>query len=133
MTRIRAKVASIISDSQVAFNAGSDDGVVEGAVIKLLKSTEVIDPDTQELLGTVSITKLNLQVNHVQEKLCVARVTDMQPSAEDSLTSITKIRRRKRVVSSPFEEEPGKTVLVSIGEEARIELPSTKEDAELPF
>lgn len=128
MKRIRAKVANVISESSVALNVGSNSGVKENLTVRIMRTVKVEDPDTKEELGQVLVTKLNLRVSLVQDKLCVARVTDTQDMPlEDAIRSITRIRKKKTIVSSAFDEELGKSVHVSVGDNAVVDVP--EEDA----
>ena len=114
----RAKVAAVVAQSQLALNAGSNSGVREGDTAVLYRHVEVTDPDTGETLGRVSFPRLSLRVNHVQEKMAIAKVTDHLPVAQDSRASIS-VRRLKKVTDDPMDENK-ETVLVTIGEEILI-------------
>lgn len=75
MQPIEGKVAQVISERDVAINRGSSAGVEVGMRFKILSSepSEVLDPDTNELLGTVDISKVEVEVISVQENLAVCR------------------------------------------------------------
>lgn len=71
---IRGKVASVLSDREVALNKGSIDGVEIGMEFKILssKGAEIMDPDTNELLGFVELEKTSVKVTTVKDRISVA-------------------------------------------------------------
>lgn len=75
MQPIEAKVAQVISERDVAINRGSSAGVEVGMRFKILRSDpeEIRDPDTNEVLGTVEISKVEVEVVSVQPNLAVCR------------------------------------------------------------
>lgn len=75
MEPIEGKVAQVISERDLAINRGSLAGVEPGMRFKILSSqpSEVRDPDTDELLGTVDLTKVVVEVISVQDNLAVCR------------------------------------------------------------
>lgn len=75
MEPIEGKVARVISERDLAINRGDSAGVKVGMRFKILSSepSEVRDPDSDELLGTVDITKVEVEVVSVQENLAVCR------------------------------------------------------------
>ena len=73
--RLTAKVAQILSRTDLVFNKGKEDGIEVGmkfAVLAPIKH-EINDPDTGDLLGTVDIAKTVLKVVRVENKLAIAR------------------------------------------------------------
>ena len=75
--KIRGKVATI-SHNCIAINRGSDHGIEEGMFIVVLhiveKDIEIIDPDTDELLGHIHHRKFKgvYKVYSVEEKYALA-------------------------------------------------------------
>ena len=71
---IRGKVARVLSTRIVALNIGVVDGVRIGMIFKILssKGTEITDPDTGEIIGTVDWEKTSVKVMSVQHKVSVA-------------------------------------------------------------
>lgn len=90
---IEGKVAQVISERDLAINRGSADGVRVGMRFKILGSepAEVRDPDSDEVLGTVEITKVEVEAVTVHEKFSVCRtfktVTVPGRPAKPGLTS----------------------------------------------
>lgn len=75
MQPIEAKVAQVISERDLAINRGSSAGVEVGMRFKILSSepAEIRDPDTDEVLGEVEISKVEVEVISVQPNLSVCR------------------------------------------------------------
>lgn len=75
MEPIEGKVAQVISERDLAINRGSSSGVKTGMLFKILSSepSEVRDPDTNEVLGKVDISKVEVEVVSVQDNLAVCR------------------------------------------------------------
>lgn len=119
---VHAKLAQIVSDTQLAFNAGQRDGISNGDTVVLYRTVEVTDPDSNELLGSVSVPKLRLRVNFVDEKFCVAYVTNPEPVGLGGLvfSGFTNTTLKVREGIQNFGESG--VVSVQIGEEAVITL-----------
>ena len=71
---IHGKVARVLTTREVALNRGSTDGVRSGMVFKILtpKGSEIEDPDTGEVIGTVELEKARVRVTSVQDRVSVA-------------------------------------------------------------
>ena len=72
---VRAKVARIINNTDLALNKGSDDGVEEGMKFAILSDAgeDIRDPDTGEVLDSIQIAKTVVKVIHVSPRLAVGR------------------------------------------------------------
>jgi len=114
-----AKIATLINEYDIAVNRGKDAGVEEGDLVRIRKPTEIRDPDTSELLGTVYTTAGSFRVQTVLDKACLARVIDRIPS-RSSTPFQTRPSPLKRVTVNPFEEEVG-VLLVEIGQKVLIQ------------
>lgn len=114
MTDITAKIAAILSPSEVALNVGGNSGVEKDDTGYVYETREIRDPDTKEALGEVRLRKLDLLISSVQEKLSIAVVTTYQDSGLKS--GAATVRRRKRITDDPSEERKGEIVLVFTGE-----------------
>jgi len=117
---VQAKVADILTEYLLAINAGSMNGVSERDVVSLKQIVEIMDPDTGEKLGTVAVSKLILQVNHVQSKLCTATVISTRDT--DAPNSSVRVPQKKKIVHTELDAKQGVSVCVSIGDRADIEL-----------
>lgn len=75
MTRIEGKVAKVISERDLVINRGSVAGVEPGMRFKIVapEPSEIRDPDTDEVLGAVDITKVEVEAVTVEENLSVCR------------------------------------------------------------
>ncbi|MFY1703539.1 hypothetical protein ACN28G_17665 [Micromonospora sp. WMMA1923] len=135
MSEIRAKVATIVSEHQLALNAGSDQGVELNDVVHVIREVDVDDPDSNERLGTVRIVRLRLKVNYIQNKLCVAIVTDQYGRDESGVGTIAALlaaRRIRKVTSQHREGLPGEYCQISPGDTVVIkkEPPAENEESD---
>ncbi|UAJ81239.1 hypothetical protein IT072_09800 [Leifsonia sp. ZF2019] len=75
LTRIRGKVAEVVSDREIILNKGSDDGVREGMYFAVLNpdTVGITDPDTGEQLGGIRVVKITVRAVEVAPKLTLAR------------------------------------------------------------
>ncbi|MFU8855052.1 FlgT C-terminal domain-containing protein [Micromonospora sp. SL1-18] len=128
MKKLEAKVAAILSEHLVAFNAGKNAGVSEGDTVRLYTTTSIKDPDTGENLGSVGIPKLKFRVNHVQEKLCVGTVSDYEEPSRQA--NVLTPRRLKTISKDPLSEDTH-SVFVAVGDRAVIDI--SDEEEEPPF
>ena len=71
---IRGKVARVLNSREVAINRGERDGVKLGMVFSILggTSSEVIDPDTGEVLGSIDRPKVRVRVKVLKDRISVA-------------------------------------------------------------
>lgn len=101
---LRARVALVIDEQQIAVNAGTEAGVEIGDRLFVLRETVIPDPDNpEESLGTAFVRKGTMIVESVQDKFAVARVSRASKSllapAEPSffITENSKAEGRERV------------------------------------
>ena len=73
--RVEAKVAQILTSRDLVLNKGKRDQVSVGMRFAILnrKGSDVKDPDTGEVLGSVELPKTFVKVVSVQDRICVAR------------------------------------------------------------
>lgn len=126
MSKVRGKVAKIISPTEIAINLGEQHGVEVGNFAWVQEVIEVTDPDSKESLGSVLATKLTLKVTLVLPKMAVGMITD---NVEPSGSGLGLFPSRKRATDRS-QEVDRRTVLVRIGAPVTIE---TKEADEPPF
>lgn len=122
--QVDAKVASVLSSSRLAFNVGEKDRVAEGDRVFVMRIERVTDPDSKETLGFVNLVHLRLAVSEVQERFCVADVTELADGEEESVfTALQAFRpsRRKRIArrGHPDDDDPD-AVPVHVGQQAII-------------
>jgi hypothetical protein len=72
--RVTGKVARVTSDRELIINRGSEHGVAVGMVFRVKGSpVDVIDPDTNQSIGTVARVKVVVRVVEVDIKFSIAR------------------------------------------------------------
>ncbi|MER7994399.1 hypothetical protein [Micromonospora chalcea] len=73
--RIRGKVAQLIDERTLVINRGAEHGVQVGMRFAVLnrKGADVVDPDTNEPIGSVDVEKVLVKVVRVEARLAVAR------------------------------------------------------------
>lgn len=99
MTRIEGKVAELLTERDLVINRGSSDGVKVGMKFKILnpRGSEIRDPDSREILGSVELVKVIVQIVSVDEKLSVGRtfnkveVPGRKPSSGYGLGRISEL------------------------------------------
>jgi hypothetical protein len=72
---VKAKVARIINNTDLALNKGSEDGVEEGMKFAILSDAgqEIRDPDTGELLDSIQIAKTVVKIIHAASRSSIGR------------------------------------------------------------
>lgn len=74
MTNKIFRVVDIPSEFDLVINAGQIDGICEGMDFDVFEyGKEIIDPETNESLGTLDIIKATVEVIHVFPKICQCR------------------------------------------------------------
>lgn len=88
---IRGKVARVLNKREIAINIGTTHGVDVGMYFDVMDVSEaaIVDPDTEEVLGSIERPKVRVQVRHAQEKLSIATILHAKGSSIDILTSLT--------------------------------------------
>jgi len=70
---IKGKIIRILDRRTVIINLGARDGVDQSTVFRILAEPEkIIDPDTDEVLGSVNVVKSKLKAKTVNEKFTIA-------------------------------------------------------------
>lgn len=70
---IRGKVARILNSREIAINVGSTSGVVVGMHFDVVyPKGDIRDPDTNEILGSLNLSKVSVRITKVQERLSLA-------------------------------------------------------------
>jgi hypothetical protein len=134
--RISAKVSALLSDTEIAVNAGENLGVAVNDVVVVYTATLVRDPDSADLLGTVNRPALRMRVTEVQERLAVARSIEPATSfgRNDNLTLgaiLTRGRSVKRL-SGKIDDPSEDIVLVRVGSLVVIEVTGETSDETSP-
>lgn len=73
--RIEGKVARILNRRELVLNVGTDKGVTLGMRFAVLnpRGAEILDPDTQENLGSIEVPKVVVEAVRVDKRLTVVR------------------------------------------------------------
>lgn len=74
MPELSAKIAEVLSKSEIVINIGEDHGVEQGNTVEVNREIEIFDPDSMESLGSIKRTVLALRVVEVQSRLSIARI-----------------------------------------------------------
>ena len=70
---LTGKIARILDESRFVINIGSEAGVKSGQeFIIYQEGDEIFDPETNESLGKMELSKGAIVIEHVQEKLSIA-------------------------------------------------------------
>ena len=68
------KVAAILNERELVVNLGAEADVREGMKFKVMEpGQQIIDPDTQEVLGEFSREKIRVEISDVKPKYSVGR------------------------------------------------------------
>jgi hypothetical protein len=73
--RIEGRVAQILTARELVINRGTTEGVEVGMRFAVLnrRGTDIKDPDTGDILGSIELEKVLVKVVRVDEHLAVAR------------------------------------------------------------
>ena len=71
---IKGKVAHVLNTREIAINKGSTDGVAVGMHFDVMDTcySNIKDPDTKQVLGSIERAKVRVKIIDVQEKLSLA-------------------------------------------------------------
>lgn len=69
---ICGKVARILNPREVIINVGSGKGVTTGMYFDVVRSEDILDPDTSQKIGSIQRATIRLKVTSVQEKMSFA-------------------------------------------------------------
>lgn len=84
MTKKNIRVVKIINSKQLVINAGTNDGVTENQLFRIVSPDEnaesVIDPDTGENLGTLNLVKATVVITTVYPKMSIVEAPEKKVS-----------------------------------------------------
>jgi hypothetical protein len=87
--KIKGKIIRIIDKRTVVINLGGENGINNNSVFYILGEPEEIqDPFTNEILGTVNVTKTRVKASQVFEKFTIATTTWTVTSYRSSVLSL---------------------------------------------
>lgn len=93
------KVIKIISDKRIVINAGKNE-VQTGDILRVIEknSEEIVDPDTNEVLGTLDYIKATITVEYVYEHMSICK--NYKTKTVNALDPFETLRQRE--VTSPL-------------------------------
>ena len=93
------KVIKIISDKRIVINAGKNE-VQIGDILRVIEknSEEIVDPDTNEVLGTLDYIKATITVEYVYEHMSICK--NYETKTVNALDPFETLRQRE--VTSPL-------------------------------
>ena len=93
------KVIKIISDKRIVINAGKNE-VQTGDILRVIEknSEEIVDPDTNEVLGTLDYIKATITVEYVYEHMSICK--NYETKTVNALDPFESLRQRE--VTSPL-------------------------------
>src|SRR4051794_287937 len=96
---LQGKVARFVDERRVAVNLGQRDGVVPGTKFAILAETpvEIVDPDSQEVLGVADQEKVRVQAIEVQERFSICSRYEKWGVLVDPFNALSDLRRLARV------------------------------------
>lgn len=109
-----AKVARVLSETAIAINVGDEAGVSSGNTVIVWRSVDVADPDTGDVLGTVRLQNLRLEVYEVQQLFSLARV---ESSGFNPLASMFK---PSKVIASSDRALDQERVQLAVGDAVTV-------------
>ena len=136
---IRGKIIRIVDRRTVIINLGRKDGIGHESIFNILSEPEpIIDPFTNELLGSVNIVKSKLKAGQVDDRFTIATtkwITSSLPSGILGLESLLKVTEvdEGELLVKPGDIQPWKArseIPVQIGDtvEVRVTIPDTDEE-----
>ena len=93
------KVIKIISDKRIVINSGKNE-VQTGDILRVIEknSEEIVDPDTNEVLGTLDYIKATITVEYVYEHMSICK--NYETKTVNALDPFETLRQRE--VTSPL-------------------------------
>ena len=93
------KVIKIISDKRIVINAGKNE-VQTGDILRVIEknSEEIVDPDTNEVLGTLDYIKATITVEYVYEHMSICK--NYETKTVNALDPFETLRQHE--VTSPL-------------------------------
>ena len=99
-TVIEGKVAKILNTRELVINRGSEDGVTNGMKFEVVDDfDEILDPDTQENLGTIKRVKIRVKADEVHPRFSITRTYETYQVSEPSAISVAQSMHFSRTVT----------------------------------
>lgn len=119
---IEGKVAKILNPRELIINRGSEDGVKDQMKFEVVEeSQEILDPDTNEVLGSIRRVKVRVKVVEIHPRLAIARTyeTFEAPNFAEAIASVMSPRtvtQVKTISTSPGADYEDGKGFVEIGD-----------------
>ena len=93
-TQIRGQVARVLNERELAFNRGSMHGVEVGMRFAVgVEVSDIVDPETNEPIGSFRSEKVRVEVVEVQERLSVARTYETYTTGRRGSYTLFRLRK----------------------------------------
>jgi hypothetical protein len=145
MSRIRGRIIRIVDNTTVIINLGREDGVQSRSLFSILGMPEpIIDPESSETLGHVSVVKGKVRASEVFDKFTIAtsKWTTYSsgsflriPSLFPDMPTPQLTEHGRELLVSRSELQPWKAETedpVSVGDEVEVEIDEEEEEEERP-
>ena len=127
---IEGKVAEVLNQRELVINRGSEHGVESGMRFEVIEESEEFhDPDTDEVLGSITRSKIRVRVSDVQPRFSIARTYETYQVREPSswLSVVPRTLTKVKTISKHDEEYPDSAYeraqsLVEIGDKV-VQIP----------
>ena len=88
------KIVKILDEYNVVINAGLNNDVKQNDKFQILdkKGSQVVDPDTNEVIGQIDLIKATVEVSDLHEKMCVCASQTHSYYKDNVLSSIKGIQ-----------------------------------------
>lgn len=97
------KIIKIIDNYQVVVNAGHDD-VARGDILEVyVEGSPVLDPDTNEELGTLDYIKALLEVDVVYPKMCICKNSEIERIPAFNFAALEKFQTIEKIKPLPVD------------------------------
>ena len=121
MMGIECKVAKVLNSRELVFNKGASDGVETGMKFNIQGIVAVVDPDSNEELGSIMRPKLAVEVVEVEPRFSIARTFETfqafsPASAVAGLLSQALVARPIKIRTGPSNDIREDSVFVSVGD-----------------
>ena len=73
ISAVEGKVAKVLNDREIVINRGGNHGVKLGTRFKIMETVDIQDPDTSDVIGTITREKIRVKVVHLEGSISIAR------------------------------------------------------------
>ncbi|MDE2688613.1 MAG: hypothetical protein OXI16_14100 [Chloroflexota bacterium] len=82
---IQGSVANILNERELVINRGAEQGIRDGMKFRILEETyHIVDPETNESLGSMTREKIRVKIVDVRPKFSVGRTYETFPARTPS-------------------------------------------------